>query len=190
MTPRRINSDGRKLIQSFESLRLAAYHGAADRPGLYTIGWGHTGTVEGRPVAPAMKITAAQADALLDADLEGFEAAVERLAPGAADCEFAAMVSLCFNIGTRGFQGSSVRRLHLLLGAHILRCRNAAGAGAQARGCQHQRSSRHLQVALVGNLGPQRWVVNSQQLHQGRDQRRLCDQQPGHPLHEIGLSGG
>lgn len=113
MTPRRINSDGRKLIQSFESLRLAAYHGAADRPGLYTIGWGHTGMVDGRPVAPGMKITEAQANALLEADLQGFEEAVERLVPGTADCEFAAMVSLCFNIGTRGFQGSSVRRLHL-----------------------------------------------------------------------------
>jgi len=113
MTARRINSDGRQLIQSFESLRLTAYHGAADRPGLYTIGWGHTGTVEGRAVALGMKITEDQANALLDADLKGFEEAVERLAPGATDSEFAAMVSLCFNIGSGGFQKSSVRRLHL-----------------------------------------------------------------------------
>ena len=34
---------GRALIMQCEGCQLEAYHGAADRPGLYTIGYGHTG---------------------------------------------------------------------------------------------------------------------------------------------------
>jgi lysozyme len=77
--------------------------------GVLTIGWGHTGSdvYEGKTISPA------EADQLLDLDLDEAErdvaAAVTR---PATDNEFAAMVSLRFNIGRAGFLGSTVLRLH------------------------------------------------------------------------------
>lgn len=54
------------FIQGFESCELTAYHGAADRPGLYTCGWGSTG-----PDVTADTVwTQAQADARFANDLE------------------------------------------------------------------------------------------------------------------------
>ena len=78
--------------------------------GKLTNGWGNTHNVK-----PGVAITLAQAEADLERNLDWAEACVERYAPGANDNEFAAMVSLCFNIGpapTAGFPGSTVCRMH------------------------------------------------------------------------------
>ncbi len=63
-----INSEGVKLIKSFEGMELEAYQDAVD---VWTIAYGHTKTAE-----PGMVITEAQAEALLRQDLEEFEEAV------------------------------------------------------------------------------------------------------------------
>ena len=55
----KLSKQGADFIKSFEGCRLEAYHGAADRPGLYTIGYGHTGKVQ-----KGQKITQAEADRL------------------------------------------------------------------------------------------------------------------------------
>ena len=60
-------------------------------------------------------ITLAQAEADLARNLDWAEACVERYAATPNDNEFAAMVSLCFNIGPdsgAGFPSSTVLRLH------------------------------------------------------------------------------
>lgn len=101
--PREINAAGYELVKEFEGLRLTAYLCPA---GVWTIGWGHTAGVREGQV-----ITQLQAEKLLDADLDWAEACVDKAAPGANDNEFAAMVSLCFNIGAEGFRKSSVLRL-------------------------------------------------------------------------------
>lgn len=103
-----INSAGLSLIQSFEGLRLAAY---VDAVGVWTIGWGHTGSVNGSPIHAGLTITRDQADELLRADLTTFEHAVNcavnrALTPN----QFAACVSLAYNIGTGAFAESSVLR--------------------------------------------------------------------------------
>lgn len=92
----RTNKAGRDLIKRWEGLKLEAYHGKADRPGLYTIGWGHT-----RGVVPGMRITLAQAEAFFDEDLSLAEADVLTLTRGIrlSENEFAALVSFCFNVG-------------------------------------------------------------------------------------------
>lgn len=103
--PREINAAGYELVKEFEGLRLRAYLCPA---GVWTIGYGHTiGVREGD------LITELQADQHLDIDLDWAEGAVtSALKIGATDNEFAAMVSLCFNVGEAGFRGSTVLRLH------------------------------------------------------------------------------
>jgi len=103
---RQIGPRGLALIKEFEGLELKAYLCPAK---VWTIGYGSTGP----HVAPGMVITEAQADALLQKDLDRFEAAVAEDTPGATQNQFDAMVSLAFNIGIGAFEKSSVLRLHL-----------------------------------------------------------------------------
>lgn len=136
MAHRRINEAGRALIQSFESLRLTAYRCQA---GVWTIGWGHTGLVNGKPIAAGVTITQAQAVALLFSDLDAFERAVATLAPTATDNQFAAMASLAFNVGTGAFGGSTVLRQH--------RAGRYAAAANAFRSWVHVRQAGKLKVS-------------------------------------------
>ena len=111
---RQINDAGLRLIASFEGLRLDAYQDVA---GIWTIGYGHI-----RGVGPGMTITENQALAFLQEDAGQAAATVDAGTSSVAtdDNQFAAMVSLCFNIGSGNFRTSSVLRLH--------RAGNPAGA--------------------------------------------------------------
>lgn len=102
-----VTSDrGVRLIKNWEGLRLEAYK---DAVGVWTIGYGHTGTVGGQPVGPGMRITEFQAEQILRSDLGRFERGVQAvLARPASQDQFDAFVALAFNIGVGGFQGSSV----------------------------------------------------------------------------------
>lgn len=102
---RAINDLGLALIKQFESCSLTSYRDVA---GIWTIGWGHCSA------SPEETITEAEADSLLQSDLLHTEAAVNALTADVAtdDNQFAAMVSLAFNIGIAGFHGSTVLRLH------------------------------------------------------------------------------
>lgn len=112
--PREINAAGCRLIKEFE-----AGPAGNSRPALtpylcpagkLTNGWGNT-----RNVKPGVAITLAQAEADLARNLDWAEACVERYAMAPNDNEFAAMVSLCFNIGPdpgAGFPSSTVLRMH------------------------------------------------------------------------------
>lgn len=111
MTNRRINEAGLKLIKSFEGLSLKAYLCPAK---VWTIGYGSTGP----HVSAGKIITEAEAEELLREDLERFEAAVAKAAPDATDNQFAAMVSLAFNVGEAGVLKSTVMRKHLA-GDHV-----------------------------------------------------------------------
>jgi lysozyme len=104
--PRTINAAGLDLIKSFEGCKLKAYQDVA---GIWTIGYGH---IHG--VSAGMTFTQDQAEQALLADLRTTEAAVENDVKGAAttDNQFAAMVALCFNIGTGHFEESTVLRDH------------------------------------------------------------------------------
>ena len=104
---RQINDAGLQLIASSEGLRLSAYQDVA---GIWTIGYGHI-----RGVGRGMTITEDQAMAFLREDLGQAEAAVDAATSSVEtdDNQFAAMVSLCFNIGSGNFRTSSVLRQHL-----------------------------------------------------------------------------
>jgi lysozyme len=102
---RRINAEGLALIKQWEGLRLEAYRCPA---GVWTIGYGSTGA----HVKPFMKITEAQAEALLKMDLDRFERAIDRLITVPLnDNQFATLVSWAFNVGIDAVEKSTLRRL-------------------------------------------------------------------------------
>ena len=108
--PREINAAGYKLIKEFEAgpagnsqPALVPYYCPA---GKLTNGWGNTVDVQ-----PGVAITLVQAEMTLAHNLDWAEQCVDSACAGSNDNEFAAMVSLCFNIGSAGFKGSTVARL-------------------------------------------------------------------------------
>lgn len=95
----RTNESGKNLIKSFESCRLTAYK---DATGTWTIGWGHTGTVDGKPIVSGMTITQEKADSLFDSDLVRFENIVNSYNSKYhfTSNEFSALVSFAYNVGS------------------------------------------------------------------------------------------
>ncbi|UTC28363.1 lysozyme [Brevundimonas phage vB_BpoS-Gurke] len=127
-----ISPEGLKLIQSTEQFEPEVYYCSAH---VATVGWGHALTtptgqiidydIFGRARSDELarqamhrmfgkqRITVAEADALLTQDLARYVAEVNRVADARTyQCEFDAMVSMCFNIGVSGFRTSAVARLH------------------------------------------------------------------------------
>jgi lysozyme len=108
---RQINDDGLRLISQWEGLYLRAYHGAADRPGLLTIGYGHTDAAGPPTVTAGMTVTKDEAEAILRNDLSKCEQSVENMvAVELTDNQFAALVSFVFNVGEGIFGGSTLLR--------------------------------------------------------------------------------
>lgn len=88
----RVSQRGIDLIKRHEGLRLRAYR---DAVGVVTIGYGHT-----RTARIGQAISAGDAEALLRADLDGFESGVTRLVTRPIrQSQFDALVSFAFNVG-------------------------------------------------------------------------------------------
>jgi len=100
----RISAIGLEMIKEFEGVRLGRYKDVA---GLWTIGVGHLITKDDN--LPDI-ITEKHALELLDADLDKFERAVNKVDYCMTQPQFDAMVSLAFNIGVGAFNKSSVKR--------------------------------------------------------------------------------
>jgi GH24 family phage-related lysozyme (muramidase) len=99
-----------KICQQFESCELSAYHGAADRPGLISIGWGAT-EIDGQPVQLGTTITQDEADAMLASTLSSVQAKVKALVTVAlTDYQEAALISFAYNVGAgaTGLGGSTL----------------------------------------------------------------------------------
>ena len=71
---RMVGKAGLAFIQNWEGLRLKAYYDAA---GILTVGYGHTGLVDGKPIAEGLVITQDKAEQLLKADIQSFADAVD-----------------------------------------------------------------------------------------------------------------
>ena len=97
------------MIIAFEGMELNAYKCSA---GVWTIGVGHTGEVEGVPVKKGMLITTAKAKELLKNDLAKVENYINRqsFAERLTQGQFDALVSFVFNVGNGAFQTSTMRR--------------------------------------------------------------------------------
>jgi lysozyme len=76
------------------------------------VGFGHTSAAGAPKVTKGMRITAEEASDILVKDLVKYEMAVKKaLTRAPNENQFAAMVSLCYNIGPGAFARSSVARL-------------------------------------------------------------------------------
>jgi GH24 family phage-related lysozyme (muramidase) len=105
-----INQAGLELIKHFEGLRTTAYR---DPVGIWTIGYGHTSMAGPPPVYEGMTITAAQAEQILQQDLDLFENGVTNaLTINTSENQYSAMVSFAFNVGLNAFRNSTLLRKH------------------------------------------------------------------------------
>ncbi len=74
---------------------------------VWTIGYGHTSNAGHPLVKKGMCISQEKAEEILCEDLKQFEQTVEEsVTVSLTDCQFAALVSFCYNVGTAAFRKS------------------------------------------------------------------------------------
>jgi lysozyme len=98
--PRRVSDKLLDMVASWEGERLKAYRVPGES--FWTIGVGHTGHVNGKPIHEGMVISKATSRKLFRADLDVHEAAVKRLVPDRwlrRQRRYDTCVSLSFNLG-------------------------------------------------------------------------------------------
>lgn len=100
---------GIDMIVSFEGIELEAYKCPA---GVWTIGVGHTGYVDGKRIAEGLKITRDKAYDLLRGDTKKVEdyLAKQPFAQRLKQRQLDALVSFIFNVGISAFETSTMRR--------------------------------------------------------------------------------
>ncbi|EAT8301107.1 lysozyme, partial [Salmonella enterica] len=99
------------LIKTFEGCRLKAYPDPKTGGAPWTIGYGWTGKVDGKPVTPDTVIAQETADRLLKTGLVSYERDVSRLVKvKLTQGQFDALVSFVYNLGARAFSGSTLLR--------------------------------------------------------------------------------
>lgn len=146
----RISEKGIEFIRRLEGEKLTAY---PDIVGIWTIGVGHTGFVDGKPVVKGMTISAEKSKAILIADLKRFESAVNNAVKiPLTQNQFDALVSLAFNIGEGAFTRSTlVKKLNTgdVIGAaeQFLVWKNAGGRFSQGLLNRRQKEKALFEVA-------------------------------------------
>lgn len=100
----KISQAGINLIKEFEGCYLTAYKCPA---GIWTIGIGHTGSVDGKQIHEGMTITQQKAEQLLSEYLEErYEPAVRKLGVEFNQNQYDALVCFCYNLGPGIFNGN------------------------------------------------------------------------------------
>ncbi len=155
-----LSSGGLDLIKSHEGLRTSAYQ---DPVGVWTIGYGHTGTAK-----PGQKISEAQAEQLLRKDVGWAEDAVRKnVKVPLTQGQFDSLVSFTFNLGA-GALGKSTLLQKLNAGDY---------AGAQAEFGKYVHAGgrvlpglvrrRNEEAQMFGNQRPQGAPANPGQNNGG-----------------------
>ena len=99
---------GIALIKEFEGCKLTAYR---DSVGVWTIGYGWTQPVDGKPIRAGMTIKQETAERLLKTGLVSYESDVSRLVKvGLTQGQFDALVSFTYNLGARSLSTSTLLR--------------------------------------------------------------------------------
>lgn len=99
---------GIALIKQFEGCKLTAYQ---DSVGVWTIGYGWTQPVDGKPIRAGMTIKQETAERLLKTGLVSYESDVSRLVKvGLTQWQFDALVSFTYNLGARSMSTSTLLR--------------------------------------------------------------------------------
>lgn len=101
-----MSNNGLSLLKTFEGCELAAYQ---DPVGVWTIGYGWTQPVNGKPVGKGMTITQDTADSLLHSGVVQYEKGVTRLVNvGINQNQFDALVDFAYNLGVKALEGSTL----------------------------------------------------------------------------------
>ena len=99
---------GIALIKEFEGCKLTAYQ---DSVGVWTIGYGWTQPVDGKPIRAGMTIKQETAERLLKTGLVSYESDVSRLVKvSLTQGQFDALVSFTYNPGDRSLSTSTLLR--------------------------------------------------------------------------------
>lgn len=99
---------GIAVIKQFEGCKLTAYQ---DSVGVWTIGYGWTQPVDGKPIRAGMTIKQETAERLLKTGLVSYESDVSRLVKvGVTQGQFDALVSFTYNLGARSLSTSTLLR--------------------------------------------------------------------------------
>ena len=99
---------GIALIKEFEGCKLTAYQ---DSVGVWTIGYGWTQPVDGKPIRAGMTIKQETAERLLKTGMVSYESDVSRLIKvGLTQGQFDALVSFTYNLGARSLSTSTLLR--------------------------------------------------------------------------------
>ena len=99
---------GIALIKEFEGCKLTAYQ---DSGGVWTIGYGWTQPVDGKPIRAGMTIKQETAERLLKTGMVSYESDVSRLVKvGLTQGQFDALVSFTYNLGARSLSTSTLLR--------------------------------------------------------------------------------
>ncbi|HDM8441816.1 TPA: lysozyme [Yersinia enterocolitica] len=101
-----ISNNGINKLKVEEGEKLIGYK---DTRGIPTVGVGHTGMVDGKPVAVGMVISKDKSSELLRSDLKWTEEAIAiNVKVPLTQNQYDAMCSLIFNIGANAFANSTV----------------------------------------------------------------------------------
>lgn len=124
-----IGKEGLELVKHFEGCYLTAYQ---DIVGVWTIGYGHTGTVDGKKITKGMKITNTKADSLLVKDLQQHANYVDNanfcpVTKKLNDNQRDALISFCFNVGPGNLKKLCANRTISEIGNHITDYDHAGG---------------------------------------------------------------
>ncbi|HDU4318678.1 TPA: lysozyme [Klebsiella aerogenes] len=99
---------GIALVKQFEGCKLTAYQ---DSVGVWTIGYGWTQPVDGKPIRAGMTIKQETAERLLKTGLVSYESDVSRLVKvSLTQGQFDALVSFTYNLGARSLSTSTLLR--------------------------------------------------------------------------------
>lgn len=100
---------GIRLIKQFEGCRLTAYPDPGTGGNPWTIGYGWTHPVDGKPVKRGMTIDQQTADRLLKTGLVGYENDVLKVVRvKLTQGQFDALVSFAYNVGSRALSTSTL----------------------------------------------------------------------------------
>ena len=100
MSTGHMSKEGKERLKKDEGLRLEAYD--LEGKGVYTIGYGHYGTIDGKPITKGMTITKEKADELFEKDVAAKEVLVKQqlkangITTAISQKQFDAMVNYAF----------------------------------------------------------------------------------------------
>ena len=145
-----ISEKGIKLIQQYEGLRLQAYRCAA---GVWTIGWGWTGLVDGKSITAGMTITRQKADELFKQGIVKYENYVNSVHLNLNQNQFDALCSFAYNCGLGSLQ-TLVRNRNLKQIGEALTLYNKAGGKVLAGLTKRRKAEQELFNTPVTQAAP------------------------------------